>query len=244
MLKSRYNIFLGPAYLLRGYQLLFTKGLKRYVIIPVLINTLIFTLALWIGFHWIGRLSELLPHALHFFKIFFDMIYFLMVSFLFVYVFTIATNLMGAPFNSFLSAKVERMISIEHLPTESRGILHEIKRTIKREGRKGLYYLPRLLGVLILFFIPGVNMIAGILWFLLSAWIMAIEYFDYPMDNKKESFDATRAFIRKNFIVCFSFGITVSVAAMIPIVNFMVVPAAVIGATCLYKRVVSKASVI
>lgn len=231
------RLLIGPVCLLRGYQLLFSKGLKRYIIIPALVNTLFFMLALWIGFHWVGRLSGLLPHYLHFLKVFFDIVYFLAMSILFAYVFTALTNLIGAPFNSFLSAKVDRMIDPKHAPIESKGLLLEGYRTLKREGQKMIYYLPRLLGVLILFFIPGVNVIASGVWFFFIAWVMAIEYLDYPIDNRKENFKSTRAFIKRHFAACFSFGISVSIAAMIPLVNFVIVPAAVIGGTNLSRQI-------
>ena len=238
------KVFIGPVCLLRGYQLLFSTGLKRYIIIPALINTLFFMLALWIGFHWVGRLSGLLPHYLHFLKFFFDIVCFLAMSILFAYIFTTLTNLIGAPFNSFLSAKMDRMIDPKHAPIESKGLLFESYRTLKREGQKMIYYLPRLVGVLILFFIPGVNVIASGVWFLFIAWVMAIEYLDYPIDNRKENFESTRTFVKRHFAACFGFGITVSIAAMIPIVNFVIVPAAVIGGTNLSRQISPQREVI
>jgi CysZ protein len=97
---------------------------------------------------------------------------------------------------------------------------------------KLLYYLPRALGFLLLFFILPV---AGqILWFLFSAWMMAVQYCDYPFDNHKISFKDMRRVLIKRRSSSFSFGIMVSLFSMIPIVNFLVMPVAVCGATAMW----------
>ncbi len=43
------NPFTGAGYVLQGLQLIFSPGLKRYLIVPVTINILVFSLVGWLG---------------------------------------------------------------------------------------------------------------------------------------------------------------------------------------------------
>jgi len=228
--------FSGMGYLLRGYQLITKPGLKRYVIIPFIINIILFSVLLGVGVHFINYFTNLLPHWLHWLAWVFDTIFVIATSVMLVYLFTIITNLIGAPFNSLLSEKVQ-LITTGHKPSEEdtlKDTLKDIPRTLNREWCKIKYYIPRAILLLILYFIPIINIAASILWFIFSCWMMAIEYLDYPMDNHKMTFKETKQYLRKHMSPSFGFGFIVTIVAMIPIVNFTVMPAAVAGATVMY----------
>jgi CysZ protein len=64
--------------------------------------------------------------------------------------------------------------------------------------------------------------------------MMAIQYKDYPFDNNKISFTQMKDILKKNKGLSYSFGITVAVFSMIPIVNLVVMPVAICGATALW----------
>ncbi len=228
--------YLGFHYLFRGFALLPTKGIRRYVILPILINLVLFTILLGTGIHFINYFVHLLPQWLHWLKWIVDPIFFIAISVALVYLFTIITNLIGAPFNSLLSEKIEIMLTHQK-PNEEEGIKDAIKdvpRTLKRECHKILYYLPRAILLLILTFIPVINIAAGILWFVFSSWMMAMEYLDYPLDNHRTTFQEMKKHLRENCLSSMGFGFAVAIASMIPIINFVVMPAAVIGATQMY----------
>ena len=111
-------------------------------------------------------------------------------------------------------------------------LLKDIPRTLFRELVKLKYYLPRaLLFLLLFFFLP----IAGqVLWFLFCAWMMAVQYCDYPYDNHKVAFQDMKADLLKNKSDAYSFGTVVMLFSMIPIVNFLVMPVAICGATAMW----------
>ena len=111
-------------------------------------------------------------------------------------------------------------------------IIKDIPRTLSREFTKLAYYLPRAIGFLIIFFILPV--IGQVIWFLFTAWMMAIQYCDYPFDNHKISFNKMKKQLltqRKDSLL---FGITVTFFSMIPIVNLVVMPVAICGATSMW----------
>ena len=58
----------------------------------------------------------------------------------------------------------------------------------------------------ILFLIPGINLAAPFLWGLFSAWMLAIEYADYPMANHMLRFPEQRKRLRRRRLLSWGFG--------------------------------------
>ncbi|MCX2958450.1 MAG: sulfate transporter CysZ, partial [Serratia symbiotica] len=114
-------------------------------------------------------------------------------------------------------------------------IVKDLPRVMAREWRKLAYYLPRALLLLALYFIPGLGQtVAPILWFLFSAWMLAIQYCDYPFDNHKVSFADMRRALRQYKADNVQFGTLVSLFTIIPILNLVILPVAVCGATAMW----------
>ena len=83
-------------------------------------------------------------------------------------------------------------------------------------------------------FIPVLNVIVALLWLVFGAWMMVIQYIDYPMDNNGLSFLAMRRSLNQQRLLHLGFGGGVSILLMIPLLNFFAMPIAVAGATALY----------
>jgi CysZ protein len=62
-------------------------------------------------------------------------------------------------------------------------VMKDLVPALLSELRKMSYFLLRAIPLLILFIIPGVNLVAPFLWIAFSAWFLALEYGDYPMAN-------------------------------------------------------------
>lgn len=227
----------GPQYLFYGFWLIRQKGIRRFVLIPLLINILIFCILLLVSYHYFNLfvvyVDQYLPTWLHWLTwilwVVFAIGYFLgmVVSFTFI------ANLIAAPFNGFLAEKVELLLTGKLAGQDDNwaDVLKDAPRVIGREIRKILYYLPRAIGLLILFLIPVVNLVAGVLWFVFNAWMLYLQYIDYPADNHKVAF---HELVRVNWqqrMHGLGFGCAVLLVTMIPGVNFLVMPAAVAGAS-------------
>jgi CysZ protein len=230
-------------YFFRGFQLIGTKGLKRFVFIPLLVNLLLFSSAFYYLYGEIGAsivyLIDLIPdwQWLSWLKDGLSYIIWpiavIIVLLVFALIFGTLANWIAAPFNGLLAEKVEKHLSGQALGDSGLNeVIKDIPRTLGREMSKLLYYLPRALGFLLLFFILPLG--GQILWFLFSAWMMAVQYCDYPFDNHKISFITMRRVLNQRRSSSFSFGVTVSLFSMIPIVNFLVMPVAVCGATAMW----------
>jgi len=135
-----------------------------------------------------------------------------------------------------LAAAVERHLTgnSNDIPFSWRSIASEIARTLGAELRKLAYFIGWAVPCLILFVIPGVNLIAAPLWFLLGAWMMAIEYIDCPLGNHSQPFPAVKHVLRKRRKLALGFGATIMTLTMIPIINFIAMPVGVAAATVLY----------
>ena len=111
-----------------------------------------------------------------------------------------------------------------------------VPRTMGREMRKLAYFLPRAIGLLILSFIPVVNLVAAPLWLLFGVWMMAVQYIDYPADNNKMSWQDMLAWLREKRWQSLSFGGITYAALLVPGLNILMMPAAVAGATLFWVR--------
>lgn len=232
----RGNPVKGAGYLLRGFSMLPEPGIRRFVLIPMLINIFIFSGAIWLLINefegWVNYWLGQLPQWMSFIDWLLWPLFAVLVLISVYYGFSMVANLIAAPFNGFLSEKVEKMRSGAIMEDEGwKGMLAMVPRALQRELSKMAYYLPRLFLLLVLSFIPVVNIIAPFLWFLFGAWMMAIQYCDYPMDNNKVSFRQMKVMLAQRRLTSLSFGAIVQVGMMIPLVNLVVMPAAVIGAT-------------
>ncbi|MFJ3368744.1 sulfate transporter CysZ [Pseudomonas sp. NPDC086251] len=232
----------GPQYLREGLKLVLSPGLRLFVLLPLAINLVLFVGLIYLASHqfslWVDTLMPSLPDWLSFLSYVLWPIFVVLVVLMVFFTFTLLANVIAAPFNGFLAEKVEVVVrGTDDFPSFSWGeLIAMIPRTFAREMRKLGYFLPRALGLLILSFIPVVNIIAAPLWLLFGVWMMAIQYIDYPADNHKLGWNEMLAWLREKRWQSMSFGGIVYLVLLIPVVNILMMPAAVAGATLFWVR--------
>jgi CysZ protein len=235
----------GAGYLLEGMRLITRPGLRRFVVIPLLVNIVVFSGAIYYGVSrfegFLAWMDSAIPSWLQWLNWVLWPLFVLTLVILVFYTFTLAANLIAAPFNSVLAEKVELYLTGQ--PLNSGGglkqALIELVPTLFDETKKLLFALLWAIPFLILFLIPGVNVAAPVLWFLYSAWMLTLQYADYPMSNNGLKFREIRARLRKRRVTGLGFGAAAAVLTMIPVVNFIAMPSAVAGATALWVKVLS-----
>ena len=225
-LSRRGNGFIaGAGYLFQGFSLLGRRGIKRYVVIPLLLNIILFAALLVVNYHEIHILvayvNKHLPWWLHWLD---WLIYPLLLSVVLIiisYSFSMFANLIAAPFNGFLSEKVEKII-IGNTPDSASAAfsMADAPRVVLRQLRFIGYYLPRALLMLLLFFIPFIHIFFVVLWFIFNAWMMVLQYADYPMDNHRVPFHDMRRVLAENRALSLGFGAAVMACTIIPFINF------------------------
>lgn len=227
----------GMEYFVAGFSLLSQKGLKRFVFIPLLINVLLFGGSLFFLYDWLTQgfayLNELLPDWLSWLEWLMWPIAVLVILFSYSMVFTVITNFIAAPFNGLLSEKVELHLTGQKINDDGfADLVKDVPRMLGREWSKLVYYLPRAIGFFILLWM--LPFIGQILWVLFSCWMYNVQYNDYPFDNHKISFKEMKDTLKAHQGLSYGFGFAVMVLTSIPIVNLIVMPAAVCGATKLW----------
>ncbi|AZZ97299.1 sulfate transporter CysZ [Pseudoalteromonas sp. R3] len=227
----------GMEYFVAGFSLLSQKGLKRFVFIPLLINVLLFGGSLFFLYDWLTQgfayLNELLPDWLSWLEWLMWPIAVLVILFSYSMVFTVITNFIAAPFNGLLSEKVELHLTGQKINDDGfADLVKDVPRMLGREWSKLVYYLPRAIGFFILLWM--LPFIGQILWVLFSCWMYNVQYNDYPFDNHKVSFKEMKDTLKAHQGLSYGFGFAVMVLTSIPIVNLIVMPAAVCGATKLW----------
>ena len=107
----RNNIATGIHYLMEGFALIRKPGLKRFVAIPLILNTLLFIGLFFLARHFFAELTVWVmgyfPTWLQWLTPLFWLAFLLSYLLVFIYLFVAIANLVSAPFNSLLAEKVE-----------------------------------------------------------------------------------------------------------------------------------------
>lgn len=214
--------------LLKGLKLIRQPELRKYLLIPILINFILYSIAITLGYYYISDLiTQFIPGWLSWLEWLIWPLFYISISIIGFFTFTVFANLIAAPFYSQLAEKTLEVISGQKIKSKQQSVNQVVLAEIKRV----IYLLSRMIPLLLLFVIPGINLIAPFLWMLFGAWGMGLEFMAYPLENKGLLFAEQKEMARSRRLAILSFGGLILVGLSIPVLNLLVAPAAVIGAT-------------
>ncbi len=222
-----------------GFGLILQSGVKRFVIIPLIINITLFSSAIFLLGKKIGDwIQQLLPTWLSWLEwLLLPLFYLTMLLFVF-YTFTLLANLIASPFNSFLSSRIEaNLTGIKPTDMTTGKIIKLIVRTIAAEIKKIIYSVKWMIPLVIITMIPVVNIIAPFFWILFAAWFFALEYTDYPLGNRGQLFNEVKQYNQKHRMRAYGLGTGIFLLTSIPFINFIAMPVAVAAATRMTVRI-------
>ncbi|MBA2656891.1 MAG: sulfate transporter CysZ [Tatlockia sp.] len=226
----------GMIYFMAGFRHLATKGLKRFIILPIAFNFLLFAGLFYLIYHYVFPysyyLTSYLPSWMNFLNSLFLVIFALCFFLLFLSMFTVLFNIVAAPFNGLLAEKTQNLLYQSKIPVLS--LTQITLRSIKRQGQFLAYFLPRFFGMVILFFVPFIHFIYPFLWLLFTAWILSIQYQDFVMDNNLINFSEMRQKVGEKTMLSLGFGLAINFLSFVPVLNLLTLPAAVIGGVIFY----------
>lgn len=241
--RSRKNSMLtGATYFMDGIHLLWRRELRAYVLVPLAVNLLLFGVLTAVALHYFGDLlawlQGFLPASLEWLAWVAWIVLGAIGLLIYGYSFNMITNIVAAPFYGVLAEKTEELLCGDKLPQES--LLHMVPRVTWREIIKLTYFIVRgifiILLMLLVAFIPIINIAAPLIGLAWSAWSMSIQYADYAADNHQVPFDNLRYRLRKNLYSTLGFGGMVMGCSIIPVLNIFAMPAAVTGGTLFWHR--------
>lgn len=217
----------------QGVKLLRHPALRKYLLIPLFINLVLYSGGFVLGYHSVSALiHQFIPDWLSWLSWILWPLFF--ISFLVVgfFTFTLLANLIAAPYYSQLAAKTLELISAEPI---ARTELPWDKVFLGETRRVG-YLLLRILPLLLLFVIPVVNLVAPLLWATFAAWGIAMEFMAYPLEARGLAFAEQKQFLQQSRWATLTFGGLTGLGLTLPLVNLLIGQAAVIGATVYVQR--------
>ncbi len=235
------SLLRGAGYLISGLRSLNRAELRGFVLAPLLINTLLFSAGIWWSSNQFARLDQIvqgwLPAWLAWLHGLLWLIFILGALVVVFYTFTVVANLIGAPFNSLLAERVARLEAPQTAPPPVAPIdWKALLLSPLAELNKLLYFVGWMVPLLLLSFVPVLNIATPLLWALFSAWMLALEYADYSLGNRGLTPRQQRRLLRQHWPLALGFGGMTLLLTLVPLLNFLVMPAAVIGATLLWTR--------
>lgn len=225
---------------LRAFRfVLKNPSLYKYVAIPLVINVIVFSAAIYWGFDLFANLTEhyLVAHDAWYWQILAAVVKFVAALITLVVVFfafTVVGNLIAAPFNDVLSERTEQLMT-GHLINEPFVLgqfVKDVWRVVLDEVRKMSVFVVLMLVALLFNFLPGVgSLIYAVLSVGLTLYFLIIEYTGYVFSRKHMGFRDQRKFITQNRLGSLGFAVAVMCMLFIPFVQFLTIPIAVVAAT-------------
>ena len=234
----------GPALLYQGARLLWHPWVRWLVLTPLLINILLFSSLTWLVGQWLAdwlqTIMSHIPDWLHWLMWLIWLLFMVLALVIYAFSFTLLANLIGSPFYGLLA---ERILFMERGDTSGQpttALLHTAWQSFLRQLQLLSYFVPRTIGIgllaVVISFVPALNLLAPLIAGAWAAWSLSIQYLDYGADIDRVGFNDFVKRGRDNRWQEMSFGLTVLLASAIPLLNILVLPAAVIGGTLLWNR--------
>jgi CysZ protein len=233
----------GAGYVLTGLRWLPKAGLRGFVAMPLLINTLLFGGGIWLGASQLERLDRAvqgwLPEWLAWLHWLLWLLFVLTALVVIFYTFSLVANVIAAPFNGLLAERVAKLVNpdgrVQQSPPEPSW--RELLFSPLAELGKLLYFVAWAIPLVVLSFVPAINVAAPVLWAVSTSWMLALEYADYPLGNRGLDLRAQRRLLRRHWPLTLGFGGMTLLLTLIPGLNFLAMPAAVIGATLMWNKI-------
>ena len=231
---------------MEGLKLLWHPEIRWLVLMPLLINLLLFGTATgfaaqWLG-DWLENILSSVPDWLHWLAWVIWLLFMSLALMTYAFTFTIVANLIGSPFYGLISEKVILMAldSSDEAAQSSPTLWRIACSSFVRQLQLMAYLMPRTVVVglicFVISFIPLLNFVAPLIMGSWAAWSLSLQYLDYPADAQQVSFAQLRQRAGDQRMQSMGFGLSALVASVIPLFNLLLLPATVIGGTLLWCR--------
>lgn len=155
------------------------------------------------------------------------------------FAFLILGTAIASPFLDVLSQRVEAMVSgrmSEH-KTTLLGAFRDIGGSMMIELRRLGFFVAVQAALVVLGLIPFLTPFAVVAASLFTMLFLPLEYASFAMDRRQMSFQTRRALIWRQRWLMLGFGAAGFLTLLIPLLNFVCLPALVVGGTLLFLQV-------
>lgn len=155
--------------------------------------------------------------------------------------FVVVGTFAALPFNDLLSEHTDKLAGgwTDPRPFSMSRTVWELTVTGVQEGKRMTLFLLIIIPLFALSFIPILAPFALALKLIVTAMFFTSDYLSYPMERRGALLFRHKFMIsRRYFFPSLGFGMAVTCLALVPIVNFMFFPLAVVGGTLLFSDLV------
>lgn len=155
--------------------------------------------------------------------------------------FVVVGTFAALPFNDLLSEQTDKLAGgwRDPRPFNPLRMGWELAITGAQEGKRMTMYLLLIIPLFLLSFIPVLAPFTFALKIIVTAMFFTTDYLSYPMERRgallfRHKFMVTRRY----FFASLGFGCAVTLLALVPLINFLFFPLAVVGGTLLFSDLV------
>lgn len=153
-----------------------------------------------------------------------------------------ASTVLATPFYDVLAANVEAAVNDRPEPPLTLSLLlGDAARSIAHTFLASLLFGAGSFALLLVGFVPVVDLLVPFAELGLAALFVARELLDFPLSRRRLSFVEKLVFFRAHFWAFAGLGAVSTVLLCVPVLNFVSMPAAVVGATLLVVQLESAA---
>ena len=236
------NFSIGFSYPFRaGKFIKHHPSLLKYIILPFLINVVVFSGAVYWGLTFFNSIVvHYIPQGEAWYwallSYFLWLVAILVTMVLVFFSFTVVGAIIASPFNDILSEKTEELLTdISHdAPFAFRVFLRDALQIVVDGCKKIIIFVLLMLFLLPLNLIPGGTLPYSALSILLTVFFLVVEYTGYVFTRKHLTFLDQRRFIFSYKFMMLGFGTGIMGVLAIPFLQFFCIPLGVVGATQLW----------
>lgn len=223
----------------QGVRMVLSPGLRRYVAVPIAISAVLYAVLFGVLYlylpGWQSAIASYLPSWLHWLAWLIWLLVMATTLVITYFTFAIVVAFLASPFYGVLAEKVEQQLGGSG-SQDDRNWRQMISDSVSREWQKLTFILPRMALLFAAGFIPGTQPFMPVAWVLLSSWCLAIQYLDYVMDNHHISFADMRKLLWTHKGQTLLFGVILTPLIMVPVLNLVIMPAAVAAGVILWHH--------
>ena len=243
-MHEQLSIISSPTLILEGLKLLWHRQIRWLVIIPLVINILLFVSATGVAIQWfsgwVGSIMSLVPDWLQWLVWIIWGLFAALALVIYAFTFTLVANLIGSPFYGLIAERVILMLGDNQTSVSTASMLKIAWASFARQLQLMAYLIPRSIAVgllcLVISFIPLANIVVPAVAGCWAAWSLSLQYLDYPADIEQVGFGELRQRAGAQRWQSLGFGFSALAASAIPLLNLLLLPATVIGGTILWVR--------
>ena len=218
------------------------KKLWLYFIIPFIINMVLLSAIFYLSYYFIYPfILNIIPSGdawyLSVLRWITGPVLVIIFGIICAFLFSITGNIITAPLNDPLSAKVEELLSGKKF--DDKFSLSEVWKDIMRifKNTVKLLIILILFNLIILLFniVPVFGSIVySILGFLSTLFFLGFSFFDFPLERRRLNFNQKLRIIWKFKFYCIGLGLSFIVLSVIPILGFLALNLSTIGAAYIF----------